>query len=116
VQIEQSDDARSLTLHIYEGLDTHINGSQHILITFELTTTMFRLQTIAVLLSFAAQALSIGCEYIGLDTFKEDLTKKIITQLDPLVEDPNFETIDPYQCYWRIPRTAGKKNDAGKHP
>jgi hypothetical protein len=63
---------------------------------------MFRLQTIAVHLSLAAQALSIGCEYIGLDTFKEDLTGEIITQLDPLVEDSRFEIIDPHQCYWRF--------------
>jgi hypothetical protein len=63
---------------------------------------MFRLQTIAVLLSLVAQGFSIGCEYVGLDTFQDKSTGKIITQLDPLVEGQGFEIVDPYKCSWRF--------------
>ena len=78
-------------------MNTNRYSSSH-----KLTTAMFRLQTIAVLLSFAAQGLSIGCEYVGLDTFQDKLTGKTITQLDPLVENEDFEIIDPYKCSWRF--------------
>ena len=70
---------------------------------------MVRLQTIAVLLSCAAQGLSIGCEYVGLDTFQYRSTRNIITQLDPLVEGPGFEIVDPYKCSWRFHVPSDRK-------
>jgi hypothetical protein len=109
VQIEESDYVHSLISYIYGRLDTHYHGLQNRSITFKLTTTMFKLQTITVLFSLAAQGLSIGCEYIGLDAFKENSTGKVITQLDPLVESEEFDIIDPYKCSFRFHTPQDRK-------
>lgn len=116
MQSEKSDDVCWLILQtgIYGGLDTDVPGYQDTIITFELTTIMFRPQTIAVFLSFAAHGLSIGCEYVGLDYFKDKPTGTITTQLDPLVEGQGFDIIDPYKCSFRFhtpqDRTATLEN------